>query len=191
MVMGILEENSAKTSGRRKLQQDLALILFRMTVYSSLAFVPENYLRKRLGFEERPDISRRMRQASHRLRHRGLVEIEPGSWRLRLTDKGKRFAEKIETAERLVISPPKKWDEKWRVIIFDVPERYKVSRDRFRRILAKAGFLRLQDSVWVHPYDCEDLVALIRKELRLGGSVLYIIAEGLEGESAVRARFNL
>ena len=89
------------------------------------------------------------------------------------------------------IRKPKKWDEKWRVVIFDVPEKYRSSRERFRRILQKAGFLRLQDSVWIHPYDCEELVAFMRKELRLGGSVLYLIVEGLEGESKVREHFKL
>ena len=164
-----------------------------MTSYSSLAFAPEPYLRKRLGFPEtnKPSVSRRMRQALVRLERRGLVERGDKGWNFRLTVKGKNFAEKVESAEKLRIRKPKKWDEKWRIVIFDVPEKYKSSRERFRKILQKAGFLRLQDSVWIHPYECEELIAFMRKELRLGGSVLYLIVEGLEGEVRVREHFKL
>ena len=188
-----LEHATAEKSRRAQIQQKLALALFRMTSYSSLAFAPEPYLRKRLGFPEanKPSVSRRMRQALVRLEHRGLVERGDKGWNFRLTVKGKNFAEKVESAEKLRIRKPKKWDEKWRIVIFDVPEKYKSSRERFRKILQKAGFLRLQDSVWIHPYECEELIAFMRKELRLGGSVLYLIVEGLEGEVRVREHFKL
>ena len=188
-----LEHATAEKSRRAQIQQKLALALFRMTSYSSLAFAPEPYLRKRLGFPEtnKPSVSRRMRQALVRLERRGLVERGDKGWNFRLTVKGKNFAEKVESAEKLRIRKPKKWDEKWRIVIFDVPEKYKSSRERFRKILQKAGFLRLQDSVWIHPYECEELIAFMRKELRLGGSVLYLIVEGLEGEVRVREHFKL
>lgn len=187
-----LEQATAEKARRAQIQQKLALTLFRMTSYSSLAFVPEPYLRKRLGLSDAgQSVSRRMRQSLVRLERRGLVERGDKGWNFRLTAKGKKFAEKIEMTERLLIRKPKKWDEKWRVVIFDVPERYRSSRERFRRILQKAGFLRLQDSVWVHPYQCEELIAFMRKELRLGGSVLYLIVEGLEGEKRVREYFKL
>ncbi len=192
MVLQI-EQATAEKTRRTKIQQELTLALFRMTSYSSLAFAPEPYLRKRLGLPDagKSSVSRRMRQALIRLERRGLVERGDKGWNFRLTVNGKKFAGKVEATEKLRIRKPKKWDEKWRVVIFDIPEKYRSSRERFRRILKKAGFLRLQDSVWIHPYDCEELVAFMRKELRLGGSVLYLIVEGLEGESRVRDYFKL
>jgi len=191
--MASLEQNTAEKARRAQIQQKVTLLLFRMTSYSSLAFAPEHYLRKRLGLPDvgKSSVSRRMRQALVRLERRGLVEKGDKGWNFRLTSKGKKFAEKVEAVEKLKIRKPKQWDEKWRVVIFDVPEKYRSSRERFRRILQKAGFLRLQDSVWIHPYDCEELVAFMRKELRLGGSVLYLIVEGLEGEFKVREHFKL
>ena len=191
--MAKLERATAEKARRAQIQQKLALALFRMTNYSSLAFAPEPYLRKRLGLPDvgKYSVSRRMRQALVRLERRGLVERGDKGWNFRLTAKGKNFAEKVESAGKLRIRKPKKWDEKWRIVIFDVPERYRSSRERFRRILQKAGFLRLQDSVWVHPYECEELITFMRKELRLGGSVLYLIVEGLEGEFKVREYFKL
>ena len=191
--MAQIERAAAERAQRTQIQQKLALALFRMTNYSSLAFAPEPYLRKRLGFPDtnKSSVSRRMRQALVRLERRGLVERGDKGWNFCLTASGKKFAEKMEAAEKLRIRKPKRWDEKWRVVIFDVPERYKSSRERFRKILQKAGFLRLQDSVWAHPYECEELIAFMRRELRLGGSVLYLIVEGLEGDSRVRSYFNI
>lgn len=189
--MGV-EIKVGEKARRNRIQQKVAITLFRLTTRNArLTFAPESYVRKHLGFNESQKINHRMRQALQRLESRGLIERESGSWKSRLTAAGEKFAEKIEAAERLQIKKPKRWDEKWRVVIFDVPEKYKASRDRFRRILQKAGFLRLQDSVWIHPYDCEELVAFMRKDLRLGGNVLYMIVEGLEGESRVRIHFKL
>lgn len=195
MVMIRLEEQTKKKARRRRIQDKITLAIFRFTVQGGLAFAPESYLRKRLGLPEaKPaEVSRRMRQAMQRLQKRGLVEWkkEGKDWRARLTERGKVFAGKVESAERLRIRKPEHWDEKWRVVIFDVREKYKTSRDRFRRILQKAGFFRLQDSVWVHPYDCEELVVFMRKELKLGGSVLYLIAEGVENDAKLCEFFGL
>src|SRR3989338_5623807 len=57
--------------------------------------------------------------------------------------------------------------------------------------LQKIGFVRIQDSVWAYPYDCEEVLAFIRTELRLGGGVLYLIAEGIEHDRSLRAKFDL
>ncbi len=47
----------------------------------------------------------------------------------------------------------KRKDGKWTMVIFDVPEKYKKSRDRLRSILQSLGFELFQKSVWVTPYD--------------------------------------
>lgn len=50
---------------------------------------------------------------------------------------------------------------------------------------------RLQDSVWIYPYDCEDLVALMKADLRIGADVLYMIVERLERDKYLRRHFGL
>ncbi len=160
-----------------------------------MLFADESYVRRCLGFTDKNERapSYRIRQALKRLEKRGLLEWrkEKTGWRSRLTPAGEKFAKRIEAAKRIQIRKPEQWDEKWRVVIFDVKEKYKSSRERFRRILGKAGLLRLQDSVWIHPYDCEELIVFIRKDLRLGGSVLYLLVEGVEGDAKLREHFEL
>ena len=77
------------------------------------------------------------------------------------------------------------------MVIFDIWERRRGVRDKLRRTLEKAGFRRVQDSVWVCPYDCEELVAFLRADLRLGEGILYLIAEGVENDAKLRKLFGL
>ena len=47
----------------------------------------------------------------------------------------------------------KKWDKKWRVVVFDVEETNKQIRERFRSKLKELGFGMLQKSVFITPHD--------------------------------------
>ncbi len=57
--------------------------------------------------------------------------------------------------------------------------------------MREIGFVRLQDSVWVYPYDCEDFIALLKAELKIGKDVLYAIADTIEHDKGIRRHFNL
>ncbi|MEK7101834.1 MAG: CRISPR-associated endonuclease Cas2, partial [Patescibacteria group bacterium] len=84
------------------------------------------------------------------------------------------------------------WDGKWRVVIFDIREKRRRIRQKLRILLAGAGMVRLQDSVWVHPHPCDEFIALVRANLASGtGELLYFIAEGLESDRHLREHFNL
>lgn len=93
-----------------------------------------------------------VRTTMHRLKRKGLIYCERQGRKLVfvLTDEGEKEAQKIKTEmERL---KPKQWDGKWRIIIFDVPEKLRGKRDLLRRELVGFGFRQLQQSVWVYPY---------------------------------------
>ena len=85
----------------------------------------------------------------------------------------------------------KKWDHKWRVLIFDIPEKRKGLRLKIREQLKAAEFMRLQNSVWIYPYPCEEFVVLLKAELRVGKDLLYMIVDSLEGDDKLRTAFKL
>lgn len=116
---------------------------------------------------------------------RGLLENTAHG--VRLTDEGRKYI------DRKLTRPvrPQKWDGRWRIVIFDVPERRRQARDILRETLIRVGFYKLQGSVWVYPYDCEELVALIKADYELGKDVLYIIASKLEGDLRLKRHFSL
>ena len=52
--------------------------------------------------------------------------------------------------------------QKYRVIIFDISEMRRKDRDKLRRIIRGFGFICLQNSVWVYPYHCQEIIELLK-----------------------------
>lgn len=131
-------------------------------------------------------------QTVSRLQKQKLVKIEyVGSETIiKITKKGKMRALRYKVSE-IAVKKPKRWDRKWRLVIFDIPENYKRVRDIFRDHLKIMGFYQLQKSVWVHPYPCFDEVEFLRQIYRVGIDVTYIVAEQIEDESRLRECFLL
>lgn len=92
------------------------------------------------------------RTSIHRLRRRNLVVCERRGKKLlfALTEEGERAASEI--AAKIAMSQPKKWDGKWRIIIFDVPEKLRGKREILRAELKTYGFLQIQKSALAYPH---------------------------------------
>src|SRR3989344_3733380 len=137
------------------------------------------------GKNRRKELYERVNQALYRLQGKELIIFSKTKERrpiARLTERGKKVIEQIVLRD-YKISETALWDGKWRVVIFDIREKRRRVRQKLRILLAGAGMLRLQDSVWIHPYPCDEFVALVRANLRSGtGELLYFIAERLESD---------
>jgi|SRR3989338_1500047 len=83
------------------------------------------------------------------------------------------------------------WDHKWRIAIFDIPEIYASLRNKVRHTLKKAGFVQLQQSVWVFPHECEELVQLIKQESYLLKYILYGVLTQIENEARLKRIFRI
>ena len=130
--------------------------------------------------------------AIKRLSDKGLIiwkTTERGTF-LRLTKQGEKTMEFLEKRE-FKLDIPKKWDKKWRIVIFDIRKKRKGTREKFRKILMQIGFLKLQNSVWVYPYPCEDLITFLKADFKIGKDILYIIADSIENDKWVRKYFEL
>ena len=123
-----------------------------------------------------------------RLIKKGLIKNRNGF--LELTGKGERVLESIEN-RHYKIKKPRRWDQKWRIIIFDIPTCKNKLRDQTRLTLKAVGFVKLQDSVWVYPYNCEDLINLIKADFKIGKDLLYIVADKIENDLKLRKHFEL
>ncbi|MSU74387.1 CRISPR-associated endonuclease Cas2 [Candidatus Kaiserbacteria bacterium] len=108
-----------------------------------------------------------------------------------MTDKGRLLIEAVH-ANEYRIPEPAFWDGKWRIVMFDIHERRRKARSQLRSLLSDAGFLRLQDSVWVYPYPCDEFIGLVRTHLKSGtGEMLSLVAEALESDKKLREHFRL
>lgn len=102
----------------------------------------------------RSDVSPRYyRQTVRRLEQRRDVErsVREGEVFLRLTEKGKLRA--LLGLLYVEVHRKEKWDGKWRLLIFDIPELNRKQRELLRRCVRSIGFLKLQESVYIYPYE--------------------------------------
>jgi phenylacetic acid degradation operon negative regulatory protein len=59
----------------------------------------------------------------------------------------------------------KRWDGKWRLVAYRIPEALRVLRDTFRGKLQALGFANLNASVWISPHDFRsEIIALVKRK---------------------------
>lgn len=187
--MGKLEEAAAKNIRKTKIQQAILLAIVsggRMGGDLLMKQVIDHVLGTDFSTTP-PRQNEIVKSAASRLRSRGLLVFKDGFYDI--TKAGEKILSNWQMS-RYQIKQPRKWDKKWRVIIFDIPEKKKRVREQVREILSAAGFQRLQNSVWVYPYDCEDVIGLMKIDLGIGKYLLYMIVDQLENDRFLRMDFD-
>ena len=84
-----------------------------------------------------------------------------------------------------------KWDGRWRVVIFDVWENTRAKRDRLRYEIKNFGFIQLQRSVWIYPFECFDFIELLKNDLSFGKNIRYMVVQKLDHDDKLRKYFKL
>ena len=142
---------------RKKLKTDIQMAI--LTTIKSVGFIgvtliAPNVLQymKPLGLIPRDRHKETIKRSRDRLVKTGLLKYE--NELIYITKKGETRLALLEIKEKP--KKPKKWDGKWRMLIFDIPEKRKSLREKIRLTLSDIGFVNLQDSVWIYPYSCED-----------------------------------
>jgi DNA-binding transcriptional regulator PaaX len=139
------------------------------------------------GLDER-EKRRKLSKLKSYLKTQGLVrgDYEHG---LELTKKAIDRIKKIDF-ENLNIPKPDCWDKKWRMIMFDIPEVERYTREKFVDKLREIGMQLLQQSVWIHPYPCRDEILLISTHLDVDKWITFIVTEQIDNEDKLIARFK-
>lgn len=139
------------------------------------------------------DERERIRRALARLRARRLVTVE---WKgdraiLKVTEKGRHTLRRV-MCEGLTIPKPARWDGKWRLVAFDIPEKRAGVRHALRSKLEQLGFSRMQRSVFVHPHPCRDEIDFLTNFFHIEPFVQYLETPDLDHcEGSMRKRFGL
>lgn len=133
----------------------------------------------------------RVRDTIGRLIERGEIirTTERGRPMFSLTRKGHIRLARL-TLDELGTSK-RRWDGQWRIVVFDIREEHRRARDLLRGTLIAMGFFKLQNSVWVYPHDCEDLITLLKTNFSVGRDVLYIVSAHVEGDWKLKKHFHL
>ena len=144
------------------------------------------------GFHE-IEQRRKLSQVFWNLKKNRLVIIKQradGTFVAELTEKGKRKVKEFHFVD-LKIPIPKKWDGKWRIIIFDIPNKRTAGREALRNKLKALDFSQLQKSVWVFPYPCEAEIEFIVELFKLFPYVQIIEATYIKNDVALRKYYRL
>ncbi|MBI4121448.1 MAG: hypothetical protein HY470_00625 [Candidatus Ryanbacteria bacterium] len=113
-----------------------------------------------------------------------------GTVKIVLTDLGRKRALRYKIDE-LFIQMPLRWDKKWRIVMFDIPEKKKIAREAFRNKLQELGFVQFQKSAWVFPYPCKDIIDFIVEVFEIRSYVQYTEAVYITNDAKLRIHFDL
>ena len=129
---------------------------------------------------------RRLKQVIKRLEKQKEVEIADGI--VKITNKGKKKILKYDLDK---MELKRKTDGKWRVIVYDIANLKKFQREIFRETLKRLKFLRLQKSVYLTPFVCDDEIEYLRQLFNIGSEVLVFKVAEIENTQDYKRYFGI
>jgi len=140
------------------------------------ANLKEEYLKKKLYY----------------LRQKKLIEFktEGENIRIILSEDGTREVLNFNKSQ-MKIARPSRWDKKWRLVLFDIPENFRAGRNALRSKLDKLGFIQFNKSAWIIPYECEKEIDFVAELFGVSKYVHYMTVEKTTNDSNLRYKFEL
>lgn len=175
--------------------QKKVLLVLLGGVALGLSASPRQYFRtlKQIRRDWQKIDQRNFNKSIQKLSREKLIEeiiLPNGSFKLILTDRGKKQAKLLSILGSTInFKKPKKWDKKWRVVLFDIPEKDRVFRDILREHLYNLKFYKLQHSVFVLPYPCEKPVQELISLYSAEPFVRVITALKIDNEALIKRHF--
>ncbi len=180
--------------GPGEIQQKILLLLLGGLALG-LSGSPKRYFKilKEINKEWEKIEARALRRAIRSLYESKLIaekQNPDGTITIILTEKGKQKALTYDF-ENMEIKKPQKWDGKWRVVLFDIPEKRKKFRESLRFHLKQLKFYEFQKSVFVHPYNCKDEIDYLIEFYDIRRFVRFIVADSIDNELHLEKHFGL
>lgn len=175
-------------------QKFLLLLMAGLSIGLSYPPIPQKHFRiiKGMRKEWKRINQEKLRREIRALYRSKLVKIkknQDGSCTMILTEKGKLRALTYHFQEMKIGKMD--WDGKWRIVIFDIPEKIRKGRDALREKLKSLSFYELQKSVFVFPYECKDEIDFLIEFFNLKRYVRYGILEKIDNDLHLRKVFGL
>lgn len=138
------------------------------------------------------DARQREREIRRALTYMRSQKLVTGSYEhgLQITKRGKARLEK-SNLDNIKIAVPKKWDKKWRLVFFDIPEEKKTGRDALTRKLKELGFRQLQKSAWIYPYPCRQEIETVCTQYQVDEYITYIETSYIDKQQKLKKLFKV
>ena len=129
------------------------------------------------------------RHALRRLKKQGYVQI--------VSKQGKKFIHLTSSGElellmkKVGVQANGVWDKKWRIIMFDIPERSKEKRTLLRWLLKRNNFFKLQASVYITPYALNREAVSFLNKSGLTEFIRILRVDEIDDDRHLRKKFGL
>ena len=160
-----------------------------------LSSSPRQYYSRlsKIGKEWKKIDQSNLKRSIGRLAMEKLLEekhFSDGSFKLVLTEQGKRQAKMLDLlGGSISFKNKKKWDGKWRIVAFDIPEKDRIFRDILRRHLREMKFYKLQNSVFLAPFSVEKVILELSRLYQAEKYVRVITAVSIDNERFLKNHF--
>ncbi|HCC59885.1 MAG: hypothetical protein A2402_00650 [Candidatus Staskawiczbacteria bacterium RIFOXYC1_FULL_37_43] len=84
-----------------------------------------------------------------------------------------------------------KWDGKWRMVAFDIPNSHRKDRNALRYRLKMGGFYELQESLFLHPYDCKKEIDDFARLFNLEKYIRFGLLNFIDNQEKIKLRYKL
>lgn len=191
-----MKNKSEKAGIKRYITKEILLGILKTGAVLGLAVTAPGALKIFKNFGEKnpwceyyPSTIERL---TKRLYREGIVEIKHknGIPVVKISKRGQAEILKYNL-DNLEIKLQTHWDGKWRLVIFDISNKYHKIRNIVRNKLNSMGFYKFQESVFVYPYPCEKEIQYLREVLQVPHSIKLIRADRIENDRQLRQIFKL
>ena len=119
-----------------------------------------------------------------------VQKIDDNRYAITLTPKGQSMNTKV-LFEDYKIPINGAWDNKWHLLMFDIPEQYRLVRDTLRYKIESLGMVLIQNSVYVYPYDISEFVAMVHTNYPFASKhIISAEVTHLDGQNQLIQKFK-
>lgn len=145
---------------------------------------PHEWLKRQNGWDDGAS-----RSLFYYLIKKGLISVEARANKkiVKLTQKGELEA----LLAKSKLPRKEKWDGKWRLIIFDIPEAARKARNKLRALLKENSYIKLQASVFISPHPLNREAINYLKQTGLIEYIRILKVEEIDDDKDLRKHYKL
>jgi|SRR3989344_3234828 len=129
----------------------------------------------------------------HYLKRKKFINIKDNldnTCTIELTEGGIKKLLKYDI-DNITIKPMKKWDGRWRFVMFDIPDKRRKASNALREKLKKLGFSQFQKSIWVYPYPIGNEIEFIAEVFNIRQFIKMGEMVNFDDEDELKSEFKL
>lgn len=137
--------------------------------------------------ESKKTLSGYLKRRLHEMEKAGYIKTQGGTVKLSAAGKKLLARTRIES----IVVEKEHWDHKWRCVAYDIPNTQSKAREAFRQTLLRWGFVQIQKSVFVLPFQCSEQVAIAARFYHVDRYVLMMEANDIPTTKKLKNYFSL